>query len=222
MFFRRRTPQTTRFDRWRSLADRLELVDASDHAERIRRWLDLDVSALEPLYALRRPGLPVTYLFDTVSERRGPSGVVRVLHRYCLVRSEGEVSRVAFRATARQDKVLESLQASRSGAVRVGLAHVPDFDRVVSLYARAEAALAPLMTAPVRSVLKRLLAEREAPGVSLVVGERHVVVRFVVSEDDALTLLEQLLADTLSLVSLLPAVQRAHDELSADDLLDLP
>ena len=201
---------------------RLELDEASDTAERIRRWLDLGASEVDPAYVLRRPGLPTTFVFDALSERRGPSGSVRVLHRHCLVRSEGEVSRVAFRATARQDKVLESLQASRSGAVRVALAHAPAFDALVSLYARDEAALAPLMTAPLRAVLQRMLVERGAPGVGLVVGERHLVVRFVASEEDDLTLLEQLLADTLSLVSLLPAVQRAHDEVTEDDLLDLP
>lgn len=222
VFFRRRPAEETRSDRWRQLAERLELVDASDHAERIARWLDLDVSALEPVYVLRRPALPSAYLFDTLSERRGPTGTVRVLHRHCLVRSEGEVSRVAFRATPRQDKVLESLQASRSGAVRVAIAHAPDFDAAVSLYARDELALPSLMTAPVRAVLLRLLAEREAPGISLVVGQRHLVVRFVTTEGESLRLLELLLADALSLTALLGAVQRAHDEVSADDLLDLP
>ena len=222
MFFRRRPRPDTRADRWRTLATRLDLVDASDHAERVRRWLDLDAATLAPLYALRRPGLPSTFLFDALSERRGPSGAVRVLHRYCLVRSESEVSRIAFRATARQDKVLESLQASRSGAVRVAFPHAPSFDQAVSLYARDATTLTPLLTQPLRSVLQRLLAERAASGTELVVGARHMVVRFVASEDDDLTLLEQLLADSLSLASLLPAVQRAHDELSVDDLLDVP
>lgn len=44
---------------------------------------------------------------------------------------------------------------------------------------------------------------------------------FASGEDASLTPLEQVLADTISLVSLLPAVQRAHDELLPDDLLDL-
>jgi len=222
VFFRRKPPPETRLDRWRALAQRLELDDASDHAERIRRWLDLEVAGLEPLYAMRRPGLPTAYLFDTVSERRGPSGVVRSLHRHCLLRGDEEISRVAFRGLPRQDKVLESLQASRSGAVRLALPSDPAFDASVSLYARDDRALGALLTAPVRSALQRLLVERAAAGVSLVVGERHVVVRFSAEEGDGLTLLEQLVADTLSLVSLLPAVQRAHDELSPDDLLDLP
>lgn len=222
MFFRRRPPPSGRSERWRALADRLELVDASDHAERIRRWLDLDVDALEPAYALRRSGVPTVYLFDTLRERRGPSGVARSLHRHALVRGGDEVSRVAFRALPRQDKVLESLQASRSGAERVALRSAPEFDARVSLYARAPDALAALMTAPVRRALERLLVDRGAPSVSLVVGERHVLVRFATDDDDDLVRLELLLADTLSLVSLLPAVQRAHDDVSPDDLLDLP
>jgi len=221
VFHRRRQPIDERLERWRSLAARLELSDATDVAERIRRWLDLDVASLGPVFAVRRDGLPTAYLFDTVSERRGPSGVVTAIRTTCMVRSETPIARVAFRAAPRQDKVLESLQASRSGAVRLAVPNDPAFDAAVSVYARDADGVTLLLTQPVRTVLRRLLAERGAPDVGLVVGERHVVTGFAGGGDDALETLEQLLADTLSLVSLLPAVQRAHDELSPDDLLDL-
>ena len=221
VFFRRTPAPSLRAERWPALAERLGLVDASDRAERIRRWLDLDVVAIGPVYALRRQGLPSAYLFDTRSERRGPSGTVQVLRSHCLVRSGGVICRVAFRALARQDKVLESLQASRSGAVRLELPADPAFDAAVSVYARDAEGLAALLTSPVRRVLRRLLVEREAQDISLVVGERHLVAGFVTGEEQSLVTLEQVLADTLSLVSLLPAVQRAHEALSPDDLLDL-
>ena len=221
MFFRRTPPIDERLERWRSLAARLELVDAADVAERIRRWLDLDVASLGPIFALRREGLPTAYLFDAVSERRGPSGVVAVVRTTCMVRSEAPIARVAFRASPRQDKVLESLQASRSGAVRLEVQNDPAFDGEVSVYARDAEGVTLLLTPPVRAVLRRLLVERAAPDVSLVVGERHVVTGVAGGGEGALETLEQLLADTLALVSLLPAVQRAHDELSPDDLLDL-
>lgn len=221
VFFRRKPAPRTRADRWPALAERLELVDASDHAERIRRWLDLDVAAIGPVYALRRQGLPSAYLFDTRSERRGPSGTVQALRSHCLVRSGGVICRIAFRALPRQDKVLESLQASRSGAVRLELPADPTFDAAVSVYAREAEGLAALLTSPVRRVLRRLLVEREAPGISLVVGERHLVAGFATSEERSLVTLEQVLADTISLVALLPAVQWAHEALSPDDLLDL-
>jgi len=221
VFFRRKQPIDERLERWRSLAARLELSDAADVAERIRRWLDLDVASLAPIFALHRDGLPTAYLFDAVSERRGPSGVVTVVRTICMVRSEDPIARVAFRASPRQDKVLESLQASRSGAVRLALPNDPAFDADVSVYARDADGVTLLLTPPVRAVLRRLLVERAAPDVSLVVGERHVVTGFAGGAEGALETLEQVLADTLSLVSLLPAVQRAHDELSPDDLLDL-
>lgn len=221
VFFRRRPAPRTRADRWPALAERLELVDASDHAERIRRWLGLDVVAIGPVYALRRRGLPSAYLFDTRSERRGPSGTVPAVRSYCLVRSGGVICRVSFRALPRQAKVLESLQASRSGAVRLDVPGDPTFDAAVSVYARDAEGLTALLTSPVRRVLRRLLVEREAQGIGLVVGERHLVAGFATSEEQSMVTLEQVLADTISLVSLLPAVQRAHDAVSPDDLLDL-
>jgi hypothetical protein len=221
VFFRRKPAPKTREDRWRALADRLDLADASDRAERIRRFLDLDVLELQPVYALRREGLPTAYLFDTRGERRGPSGSVSVLRSHCLVRSDALISRVAFRALPRQDKVLESLQASRSGAVRVELRSDPAFDAAVSLYAREAEGLAALLTPPVRRVLLRTLTEREARDVVLVVGERHVVASIASPEGGSFVALEQMLADTMSLVSLLPTVQRAHEPVHQDDPLDL-
>ena len=221
VFFRRPAPEGPRAEPWRAFAARLELRDASDRAERIRRWLDLEGAELHPVYLLRREGLPSVYVFDALRQRRGPSGVVRQLRSYCLVRSEEVIARHVFRALPRQDKVLESLHASRSGAVRVEFPRDAAFDGAVSVYAREADGAAALLTAPVRGVLRRLLAERGLADASVVVGERHVVSSFASGEDPALVLLEQVLADTISLVSLLPAVQRAHDELLPDDLLDL-
>lgn len=221
MFFRRKPAPDARPDRWRAFAERLDLVDASDLEERIRRWLDLDAATLAPLYACRREGVPTAYLFDALSERRGPSGAVTSVRSTCLVRSDALIARAAFKALPRQDKVLESLQASRSGAVRLPFAGDPSFDEAVSVYARDGDGAEVLLTPAVRLVLRRLLVERDAPGVGVVVGERHVVTSFVGGGEGALEALEQLLADTLSLVSLLPAVQRAHDEVTPDDLLDL-
>ena len=220
--FRRRKPvMLPRDDRWRALAERLDLSDASDRAERIRRWLDLDVVELQPVYALRREGLPTAYLFDTLAERRGPSGTVQVRRSHCLVRSGAVICSVAFRALPRQDKVLESLQASRSGAVRLEIGSDPEFEASVSLYTRDPEGLAALLTTPIRRVLRRLLAERQADAISLVVGERHVVASFTGGEERSMVMLEGVLADTMSLVSLLPAVQRARDEVRPEDLLDL-
>jgi hypothetical protein len=220
--FRRRPPVTPPHDDgWRALAERLDLADASDRAERIRRWLDLDVKQLQPVYALRREGLPTAYLFDTLAERRGPSGTVQRRRSHCLVRSGAVICSVAFRALPRQDKVLESLQASRSGAVRLEIGSDAAFDASVSLYTRDPEGLAGLLTAPIRRVLKRLLVDRRAEGVDLVVGERHVVASFSGGAEGAMVMLEQVLADTMSLVSLLPAVQRARDDVRPEDLLDL-
>jgi hypothetical protein len=228
MFFRRRRPaDDTATDRWGDLAARLELLDASDVAERIRRWLDLGDAELHPVYLLQRAGLPAVYLYDVHTSRRGPSGAVRRLRRSCLVRSEGELSAAAFRAWPRQNAVLESLEASRSGAVRVELHADPAFDAAVSVFAREASGPLRALTPGVREVLTRLLVGREAPAARVVVGERHLVASFEAAEADALTMLEQVLADTLALTALLPAVaepprQQATDvSISPDDLLEL-
>jgi hypothetical protein len=204
MFFRRHDREQPPLDPWGELARRLELVDASDVGERIHRWLDLGDAHLAPVYQLRRPGLPAAYLFDALHERQGPSGRVSWTRRCCLVRSEVPVSRVSFRATARQNKVLESLEASRSGAVRVAVTADPVFDAAVSVYARDATAAAAALTPPVRRVLQRLLVERAAPDARLVVGEQHLVSSFETQPGDAMVTLEQVLADTLSLATLLP------------------
>jgi hypothetical protein len=209
------------------MAARLELLDASDVAERVRRWLDLGDALLEPVYLLQRTGLPAVYLYDAHTSRHGPTGSVRRTRRSCLVRSDEPISSVAFRAWPRQNAVIESLEASRSGAVRVDVAADPGFDRAVSVFARDPEAPLRALTAPVREVLTRLLVAREAPGVQVVAGERHLVVSFDAEEVDALTTLEQVLADTLSLIALLPSAhartrERPSDvSISPDDLLEL-
>jgi hypothetical protein len=228
MFFRRRErAEQTPSDGWRALALRLELADASDVAERIRRWLDLGDTEVAPVYLLQRAGLPAVYLYDAHTVRQGPAGTARRTRRACLVRSDGPISSAAFRAWPRQNEVLESLEASRSGAVRVTVASDPDFDGAVSVFARdAGVALASLVPA-VRQVLARLLVGRGVPGARVVVGERHLVASFEAVPGDALAALESVLADTLALVALLPAAGGAparHDALASapDDPLDPP
>jgi hypothetical protein len=227
MFFRRRAPaDETAIDRWRDLASRLELQDAGDVAERIRRWLDLGDALLEPVYLLQRPGLPAVYLYDAHTSRKGPTGAVRRTRRACLVRSEEALSAVAFRAWPRQNAVLESLEASRSGAVRVDVLADPAFDATISVFARdAKEPLRALVPA-VREVLTRLLVGRDAPATRVVVGERHLVASFDAAESDALATLEEVLSDTLALTALLPSAGKGRPpatdvSISPDDLLEL-
>ncbi|MBA2666225.1 MAG: hypothetical protein H0U69_04235 [Trueperaceae bacterium] len=206
MFFRRkRRADGTAIGRWHEFAERLELRDASDVAERIRRWLDLGDAELSPVYLLQRTDMPAIYLYDSRTSRHGPTGSVRALRRSVLVRSDDPISHVAFRAWPRQNAVLESLEASRSGAVRVDVADDPVFDAAVSVFARDVRAPLRALRPHVREVLARLLVERGAPSIRIVVGERHLVTTFDAADGDALTTLEEVLADTLALTALLPS-----------------
>jgi hypothetical protein len=209
VFFRRK-PRAGEdvVDGWAALSARLELRDASDVAERIRRWLDLGDAELSPLYLLQREGLPATYVYDAHTTRKGPSGAIRRTRRCCLVRSDTLLSDVAFRAWPRQNEVLESLEASRSGAVRVEVPDDAAFDAAVSVFARDAAAWRDV-PAPVRDVLARLLTVRGAPDARVVVGERHLLASFDGSLGADLAILEHVLADTLALTVLLPALKGA-------------
>jgi hypothetical protein len=243
MLFRRaRSKGDPAVDRWRALAERLELHDAGDVAERIRRWLDLDDAQLEPVYLLQRDGLPAVYLYDAHTTRRGPSGAVRFTRRCCLVRSDTPVCAVAFRAMPRQNKAVEAIEAGRSGGARIAIPSDATFEAAVSVFARDAEAARGVLAGPVREVLARTLTGRGARAPRLVVGERHLVVTFDVTKEDVdLLKLERVLADTLSLVALLPGppappevVAVVADEeppvggrldptvsISPDDLLDL-
>lgn len=206
MFFRRRpAPVDPASARWSDLAARLELQDAGDVAERIRRWLALGDAELAPVYLLQRPGLPAVYLYDAHTVRTGPSGTVRATKRCCLVRSDGPISGVAFRAMPRSTKAAEAIEAGRSGGARVPFEADEAFERAVSVVARDVEAVAATLAAPVRLVLRRALVDRGAVEPRIVVGERHLVASFdAAPAEDELTVLEQVLADTLSLVALLP------------------
>jgi hypothetical protein len=226
MFFRRRKPPSpSDADRWRAFAERLELHDASDFAERIGRWLGLEETELSPVYLLQRPELPAVYVYDAHTVRRGPAGAQRRTRRCCLVRAGDVLSAVAFRAGPRQGKVLDSLEASRSGAVRVDFGHDAPFDEVVSVFARDAVTATAALTSPLREVLSRLLTARGAEEPRVVVGERHLLASFDVATGASMDVAEGVLADSLALAALLPQGPPSHPGLAAvspDDLLDLP
>ena len=180
MWVRRRPQDPSRADRWAAFAARLGAVPADDVAERLRRFLDLDEAELRHVHALRRPEAATLYLFDVVRRRRGPTGEVVRWAAWGLVRGERPVAPVSFRATARREAVLESLEASRSGAVRVDLGAFPEVDAALAVFARDAAAVRAVLTPPVTLALAQLVAA--GPGATVTVGERHVIGRVDVEE----------------------------------------
>ncbi len=180
MWFRRRPRDLSRTDRWAVFASRIGAAPADDVAERLRRFLDLDEAELRHVHALRRPEAPTAYLFDVVRRRRGPTGEVVRWTGWCLVRGERPLAQVSFRATARREAVLESLEASRSGAVRVDLGAFPDVDAALAVFARDAAAVRAALTPPVTLALAGLVAA--GPGAVVTVGERHLIGRVDVEE----------------------------------------
>lgn len=200
---RRRT--SPREQGWRAFAARLELEDASDESERLRRWLDLDDGPMGPVYRLRRPGQPTLYLFDQAVERRGPTGVARQERSLVVVRAAGEVAVHAWRALARRNAVLESLEASRTGTGRLSWPDDPDFDAEVSVFARDPEAVRAVLPPAVRGVLRRAVAGR-AVSPTVVVGRRTLVLRTEGGEPVPFAALEELTADLLTLYALVADV----------------
>lgn len=152
-----------RDEQWASFAKELELEESAELAGRLREHLDLGAGDLRPVYALRRPNQPQLVLFDQLRERSGPTGVVRRTRTCVLLRTASETLPASWRASARRNRVVESLEASRSGGVRLELADAaPDFDAKVSVYARAVDEVRPVLVPAVRDVLLRLLAPFDA------------------------------------------------------------
>jgi len=215
MWFRRRPRDPVRADRWAAFASRIGAVAADDVAERLRRFLDLDEAEVRHAHALKRIDAPAVYLFDVVRRRRGPTGEAVRWSAWCLLRGERPLAPVSFRATARREAVLESLEASRSGAVRVDLGAFPEVDAALAVFARDAVAVRAALTPPVTLALARLVAA--GPGAVVTVGERHVIGHVDVDEAGDPAELQPLADGLLDLAARLSdAVPVAIDE---DDFL---
>lgn len=217
MWFRRRPRASDRAERWSSFAARLGAVPADDVAERLRRFLDLDDAEVQHVFALRRADAPTLYLFDVVRRRRGPTGEVVRRSTWGMVRGERPLAPVSFRATARREAVLESLEASRSGAVRVDLGAFPEVDAALAVFARDAAAVRAVLTPPVTLALAHLVAT--GPGATVTVGEHHVVGRVDVDDDGDPGAVEPLATGLLELADGLAA--DAPVAIDEDDFLPL-
>jgi len=229
--FRRARDGDLREREWRAFAGAFELEPAPALAEALRDDLDLGPGLIGTVYERVRPDQPDIALFEQTHDRDGPTGSVAGLRIGVVVRSNVEHSPVSLRASAKRHKILEGLVAGRSGAERLDCAFDPEFDAVVSVYAREAAAAAPLLTGPVRTVLRRLLGEadevvasatasRTAGGVqrhangaapSVAIGPRNLYLALEVGVPFELESLGVLMADLLSLhIALLSASGRGR------------
>lgn len=203
MWFRSSSKPTERAVRWADFARTLELRDATSGAERLRRFLDLEDAEVLHLHVLQRDSQPSLYLFDVRNTRSGPAGVVHRWASWAVVRADRTLSEVAFRASPRREAVLESLEASRTGAMRVDLSDRPDVDARMAVLARDPTKVLGALAAPATEVLLRLVGQ--GPSASVVVGERHLIARVDVDpEADPGLALTPLATDLLALSALLP------------------
>lgn len=203
MWFRSSPKPSERARRWSDFARALELRDAASGAERLRRFLDLEDAEVLHLHVLQRESQPSLYLFDVLTRRSGPAGEVLRWAAWAVVRSDRTVSQVAFRAAPRREAVLESLEASRTGAERVDLSDRPEVDARLAVLARDPAPVREALLPATTEVLLRLVDHD--PSVSVVVGERHLIARVDVDpEADPAEALTPLASDLLALSALLP------------------
>lgn len=202
MPFRPHRRADARLEGWRVFAGRLELEEATDQAERVRRWLAIGDDAIEPLYTLRRDGQPSLYLFDQRGNRTGPTGSVPQWLSGVLLRSPDEVCATSLRATPRKNKVMESLEASRTGSQRLVFDDPSDDDDAISIYARDPSVATSMLRRAARDVLVRALTGRDAAPV-LVVGNQHMMVTAEGREPLPFEALEGWASDLLTLYAML-------------------
>lgn len=180
MWFRRQPRVPTRAERWAAFATTLGAQPYDGGVERLRRFFDLDDAELPHAYARRDPEGGSLVLFDVVRRRRGPTGEVVRWSTWVSVRRAGSLATVPFRATPRRGSVLESLEASRSGAVRVDLSSYPEVDAAVAVFARDAVAARASLRPEVTELLRRLVAV--GPGAWVTVGHQHLIAGLDVQE----------------------------------------
>lgn len=203
---------------WAAVAEEFGMTAAPELADWLREHFDLGPGEISPVYRLASPGQPQVVAFDQVSVRSGPLGRVPTWRTGVVIRSDDGDARPSLRASARRHAVLEGLAAGRSGARRLDLSGHGAFDAAVSVYARDDEVVMPLLTGPVRTVLARLLTSTDAvlargsrgararsqrhgtgQAPSVVVGPRNLFLSLDSEEPFALAELGAAIADVLSL-----------------------
>lgn len=222
MAFWGRRRSVSRADDWRAFAESLELAENLEMAEKLRHNLDLGPGTIEPIYSLTRSGQPQLVLFEQTRERHGPAGTARNVRSCVLLRANGDNDYVSLRATARRNKVLEALEAGRTGSSRLPTEDDPDFDARVSVYARDPQAALVLLTDSVRGVLVRLLSAGDEPATdpddiastvrpatippSLVIGNKNLLLTVEAQEPIDFDRFTALTVDVLALYAALRGV----------------
>lgn len=205
---------------WREFARTLELAETLEMAEKLRHNLDLGPGDIAPVYSLTRSGQPQLVLFEQSRARSGPTGTVASVRSCVLLRANGDADFVSLRATARRNKVLESLEAGRTGSSRIEAGDDPEFDSRVSVYARDTAGAARLLTDAVKAVMLRLVDqggpatdEGDIPATvartpvppSLVVGNKNLLLVIEGSDPIGFERYTDLTADMLALYAAIRA-----------------
>lgn len=162
---------------WTSVVQEFEMVPAPELAERLREHYDLGSGDLAPIHELTRAGQPQVVAFDQFNARTGPLGRVTTWRTGVVIRSQEAHTQVSLRASAKRHAVLEGLEAGRSGAQRLDCPEDPTFNDAISVYARESAGALPLLTAPVRTVLMRLLVSADQVLASSARGARERIPR---------------------------------------------
>jgi hypothetical protein len=197
---------------WEALAKRFDLEPSPESQALLRSILDLDQdTAVAPIYrnelkllSDRRIRL---YLFDYLDLKKRSIGRPEQLVSVCMLSAQEPFSQLSLKVVRKPHKVLETLEASKSGSTVLDFPDDPNFSEKITIYTREPEAARRLFNQAIRERLIHAFYERDVSPI-LLLGEKRLLFSSATpaKQPTSLVSLDRLIGDLLSLFALLSAV----------------
>jgi hypothetical protein len=201
-----------RLQAWQGFANRLGFAASPGSEANLRTVLNLEPNVLlEPIYRHEfrsSEGKVVRlYLLDYLETRQLAIGRPEQLVSVCVLSSPESFAPLSLKAWRKAHKVMEAIEASKSGGQVVSFPDDAAFAEKVTVFARDSQAARQLLTADLRALFLRALCERSLSP-TLLLGEKRLVLSQATpaTEPMVFEVLEDFATDLLGLYSLLTAV----------------